>query len=550
MRSTPPAPGLRGINVEIVVEGMVESTSGSSAEEQRGIMRCPHCTATLLRCSAIGRSSGHMDRVLAHHHSKLCISASEMTTAAENKLHVLLLNGDSSPKTCASWPKEEPPLIFAARHGLHELVSRMIESGCFFSACINHIAPSGHSALHLAAARDDADMVASLLAARADPGVVTQDSNACGSDSGGMLPLHCAAAAGASRAARVLLDAHPEAAATPDWDGALPARSALIGRHVAFAQILVDAAAASPLSSTVNASGCSECDASGCNSSTNSAFGPHNESEHAERAAEREELINEVRAELASVASSGACSHALFASSAALKQLGVHEREKARLWIGNQPLMNECHLWRSLWSADECAWLLADVEDAAAWHGWHGARHRHYATEDLPLWRAPKAAGWVRAQVADRILPRMARAFGLASAADLRLHECFIVRYEPAGQPSLAVHRDETLLSFNVDLGGSFDGGGTSFAQPVRVNEWRGRHGEVTAREVPQTQTAVCGACGDCLMHCGQLLHGGGAVTAGTRTILVGFVGEVMRSREQHEERAGEMMMMQAGVLR
>ena len=34
---------------------------------------------------------------------------------------------------------------------------------------------------------------------------------------------------------------------------------------------------------------------------------------------------------------------------------------------------------------------------------------------------------------------------------------------------------------------------------------------------------------GDCLVHCGQMLHGGGTVSEGVRMILVGFVSEIVR---------------------
>ena len=38
----------------------------------------------------------------------------------------------------------------------------------------------------------------------------------------------------------------------------------------------------------------------------------------------------------------------------------------------------------------------------------------------------------------------------------------------------------------------------------------------------------VRGARGDCLIHCGQVLHGGGTVSSGMRMIVVGFVSEIV----------------------
>ena len=183
------------------------------------------------------------------------------------------------------------------------------------------------------------------------------------------------------------------------------------------------------------------------------------------------------------------------------------------------------------WSAAECAWLLSEVSVAAGLHGWHGARHRHYSTEDLPLWRAPRAARWVREQVRCRIFPAMAAVFGIPIDR-LRLQECFAVRYEASGQASLAMHRDETLLSFNVSLSDGFEGGGTCFAQPTSLREWADGGSDLCALDsklpswTPGSEgsavSVVRGERGDCLVHCGQLLHAGATVTRGTRIILIG----------------------------
>ena len=100
------------------------------------------------------------------------------------------------------------------------------------------------------------------------------------------------------------------------------------------------------------------------------------------------------------------------------------------------------------------------------------------------------------------------------------------------------MHRDDTLLSFNVVLNDErhFEGGGTCFATPVRVLRWR-RGGESLLassdaeaeeeREEVHT-TLFQGSRGDCLAHCGQALHGGASVTLGVRIILVGFVSELV----------------------
>ena len=369
----------------------------------------------------------------------------------------------------------------------------------------------GHSSLHLAAERDNAAIVTALLAAGASPDLVSQDTTKCDAPllAGGMLPLHCAAAAGASTAARLLLDAHPEGAIALDWDGHLPAQIALQCGHIALAQSLAQAAEAA----LATASGGQVDDA------------------------EAAELVREVCADLEAAAADGAASLSRGREAAALRRLGQQEREKCRLWIGDRPLLRTAHLLQREWSVSECDWLLAEVGEAASLHGWQGKRHKHYATEDIPLWRlGAKAAAWVRERVSTTIFPAMSAAFGMAST-DLRLQECFVVRYEPTGQSSLSMHRDETLLSFNIALNDGYDGGGTCFAQPAALHVWEGGsksliNGESTRREEREA-SVVRSDRGDCLVHCGQLLHGGATVTGGTRMILVGFVSEVVRSERR-----------------
>jgi hypothetical protein len=101
------------------------------------------------------------------------------------------------------------------------------------------------------------------------------------------------------------------------------------------------------------------------------------------------------------------------------------------------------------------------------------------------------------------------------------------------GQPGLPLHRDGSLLSFSVLLSraheGAFAGGGTRFphlavadashddaASPRRVAD---AHGVVRLRQ------------GDACVHSGGVLHGGEAVTAGRRLLLVGFVDSVRPQR-------------------
>lgn len=103
-----------------------------------------------------------------------------------------------------------------------------------------------------------------------------------------------------------------------------------------------------------------------------------------------------------------------------LSAMGRIERERERLSIAGRPKLQRVHLFRGLFSESECEWLLHEVCVAAAHFGWQHARHKHYATEDLPLWRAPQAAAWVVEKMRAVIGPLMARCFDVAES-DIRL---------------------------------------------------------------------------------------------------------------------------------
>ena len=90
-------------------------------------------------------------------------------------------------------------------------------------------------------------------------------------------------------------------------------------------------------------------------------------------------------------------------------------------------------------------------------------------------------------------------------------------------------------FSFNILLNDAdgFEGGGTYFNTPVSLVEWDDGGESLLSHssdEIGKCRTSEVslarGQRGDCLMHCGQLLHGGCTVTHGTRFILVGFVAE------------------------
>ena len=90
----------------------------------------------------------------------------------------------------------------------------------------------------------------------------------------------------------------------------------------------------------------------------------------------------------------------------------------------------------------------------------------------------------------------------------------------------LEAHRDGSLLSFTILLNDptEFAGGGTFFDALV---------GNFPEGVVRPTRA------GDAVLHCGKLLHGGHVVTAGSRTVLVGFVDVIFDDDDNNILRPG-----------
>eukprot|EP00451_Oxyrrhis_marina_P014300 CAMPEP_0204317570 /NCGR_PEP_ID=MMETSP0469-20131031/6044_1 /ASSEMBLY_ACC=CAM_ASM_000384 /TAXON_ID=2969 /ORGANISM="Oxyrrhis marina" /LENGTH=403 /DNA_ID=CAMNT_0051298509 /DNA_START=17 /DNA_END=1224 /DNA_ORIENTATION=+ len=152
-------------------------------------------------------------------------------------------------------------------------------------------------------------------------------------------------------------------------------------------------------------------------------------------------------------------------------------------------------------TAQQCDRLLGEVPSIS----WTTHRHRKYPTMDVPLWEIPWLDEILSSQLRQVLLPSLAAAFGLRDEY-LWINDLFLVKYDVGGQRSLEVHRDESLLSFVVQVNplSAFQGGGTRFRQDCS--------GPV---HVPQ---------GSALLFCGQREHEGVAVADGTRLIIAGFV--------------------------
>ena len=87
----------------------------------------------------------------------------------------------------------------------------------------------------------------------------------------------------------------------------------------------------------------------------------------------------------------------------------------------------------------------------------------------------------------------------------LYFRDLFFVKYTAEGHSGLELHRDGSVVSFNILLNGleDFDGGGTYVEADDEVYS------------IGQ---------GDCFVHSGKLRHGGQPITRGERLLLVAFV--------------------------
>ena len=212
------------------------------------------------------------------------------------------------------------------------------------------------------------------------------------------------------------------------------------------------------------------------------------------------------------------------------EQLEFYHTERlprCEAWPANPLHTMYCAHWLT---AQACSSLIVTAEDhVAALGGWATlpSRHPHHPTIDIELSTVPALHAWMAPRLRAVLLPALSRLFTVP-AARIRVREIFLVKYSAPseaaaergenGQAGLSLHRDAALLSFSVLLSDprSFAGGGTTIeslgtaVQPERV--------------------------GDVFLHCGQLRHGGAAVTRGTRYLIVAFVAVTTAKEEEGGE--------------
>jgi len=167
---------------------------------------------------------------------------------------------------------------------------------------------------------------------------------------------------------------------------------------------------------------------------------------------------------------------------------------------------------------EDCAWVVREVEAHAEKVGWTKTRHVQAPTTDIPVSQVPALRGWFDEQLRDTLFPMLAARYpeAIASPAELRVMDAFVVRYDAREQASLPMHIDENTFSFTIALNdqSEYEGGGTMFAQ-IRP---------VGAGQEPFGPAVLNADAGGVVTFPGKLLHGGNTVTKGRRYIIPLFI--------------------------
>jgi hypothetical protein len=156
------------------------------------------------------------------------------------------------------------------------------------------------------------------------------------------------------------------------------------------------------------------------------------------------------------------------------------------------------------------------------WDSPDSERHVSYATCDFPVDDCEKLEQYLDGiGFQDRLFSELGDLYAVQKEA-LSYLDLFVAHYQvkESGDSNimdrLELHRDGSLLSFSLLLSSQddFSGGGT-FYDALRDIEPSG---------ILHSGGVIRPKQGDAVLHCGKLLHGADVVTAGHRTVLVGFV--------------------------
>ena len=197
-------------------------------------------------------------------------------------------------------------------------------------------------------------------------------------------------------------------------------------------------------------------------------------------------------------------------SSGGEEPAALTQEEDLRLWtvFNIQSAVPAASCTAMIEAAETYAAAASKAAGGALKSGWTTSRHGvYYSTTDIPVGRSKALLALVNRSVQDTIFPAMADAFGFLTR-ELWMQDCFVARYDMAGQRSLRPHLDGSDLSFVCALNLDFEGGGTLFHMPEG-------HENVLVRQR---------GLGDTWMFSGRHWHSGVSIEAGTRYILAGLV--------------------------
>jgi len=156
-----------------------------------------------------------------------------------------------------------------------------------------------------------------------------------------------------------------------------------------------------------------------------------------------------------------------------------------------------------IYSKDICKWIIDEGERYAKNNGgWTTHRHKNYPTTDLPVNIIPSIFSFILSSLPD-IFSKINKMYGLIDVK-LNFLDMFLVKYNENLQNELELHKDGSVLSFNISLSdpSEYEGGGTLFPDGIHYTLEQG----------------------DMLVHCGQVKHTGMKITKGNRYILVAFI--------------------------
>lgn len=175
------------------------------------------------------------------------------------------------------------------------------------------------------------------------------------------------------------------------------------------------------------------------------------------------------------------------------------------------------HITPQIFTLNECKLIISIAEDFAIQQGgWNTSRHKWYPTTDISAYsihnmitihnKTIKFNDWINNTVESVVYSHLSRNFHIPRDR-YRMQDLFIVKYDVNGQHSLPIHRDSSLVTFNIALSQvneDYHGGGTKFL-----------FSEEEIINVPR---------GSMVSHESKIYHSGYALTSGTRYILIGFV--------------------------